>query len=155
MHRIAEPFNSEEDCMQTVRRTLAVFLALWLVAPQVHAPPDERNHREEREPRQQHAHLDEKHGAEPGHREPHEEVGAAPHRGERDEAREVRRPQGRARSSARRRALRSSPPAYPVSSPPLPTMRWQGTTIVKGLRPVAAPAARAAPFAPARAASSA
>jgi hypothetical protein len=37
-----------------------------------------------------------------------------------------------------------------VSEPALPTTRWQGTTIDNGLRPVAAPAARADPGDPAR-----
>src|SRR5690606_13625740 len=44
-------------------------------------------------------------------------------------------------SSAR---LRSNPPAYPVSAPPAPSTRWQGTTTDTGLRPTAAPTALAA-----------
>ena len=57
-------------------------------------------------------------------------------------------------SSASSARLRASPPAYPVSAPSAPTMRWQGTTIDSGLRPVAAPAARMLSGRPARAASS-
>src|SRR6185369_7980425 len=54
-------------------------------------------------------------------------------------------------SSAR---LRARPPAYPVRLPLAPMMRWQGTMTLSGLRPVAAPAARALPGWPARRASS-
>src|SRR5262249_24554589 len=50
--------------------------------------------------------------------------------------------------------LRSSPPAYPVRLPSDPTIRWHGTIIAIGLRPVAVPAARTAPGCPARRASS-
>ena len=44
-------------------------------------------------------------------------------------------------SSAR---LRSNPPAYPVSDPSRPSTRWHGTTMLMGLRPMAAPTARTA-----------
>ena len=43
---------------------------------------------------------------------------------------------------------------YAVSAPLLPTIRWHGMTIVSGLRPVAAPAARTADGRPHRRASS-
>ncbi len=48
-------------------------------------------------------------------------------------------------SSAR---LTSRPPPKPVSDPSAPTRRWQGRTIGSGLRPFAAPTARAARGAP-------
>src|SRR5882672_8901896 len=40
--------------------------------------------------------------------------------------------------------LRSSPPPYPVSDPLAPITRWQGTTILIGLEPLAWPTARTA-----------
>ena len=42
-------------------------------------------------------------------------------------------------SSASRRALRSSPPAYPVREPSAPTTRWHGMRMLTGLRPTACP----------------
>ena len=47
-------------------------------------------------------------------------------------------------SRRRRVSLRGRPPAYPVSLPPAPTMRWQGMTMGIGLEPSALPTARAA-----------
>ena len=42
-------------------------------------------------------------------------------------------------SSSNRNRLRSSPPPYPVNDPPAPTTRWQGATMLTGLRPTAWP----------------
>ena len=59
---------------------------------------------------------------------------------------------GDSRSSSSR--LRSSPPANPVSLPLAPITRWQGITTAIGLRPLAAPTARALAGQPMRSASS-
>ncbi|MEZ5249327.1 MAG: hypothetical protein R2713_09005 [Ilumatobacteraceae bacterium] len=47
------------------------------------------------------------------------------------------------RSWSSSHAFWSSPPANPVSAPVLPTTRWHGTMMLIGLRPFAAPTARA------------
>ena len=46
-------------------------------------------------------------------------------------------------SSRSNASLVSRPPPKPVRSPLMPMTRWQGTTIGIGLRPFAAPTARA------------
>jgi hypothetical protein len=57
-------------------------------------------------------------------------------------------------SNANSRFFASSPPAKPCSAPVFATTRWQGTMIASGLRPQAAPAARAALGRPTRRANS-
>ncbi|MNT96454.1 hypothetical protein D3C72_2385490 [compost metagenome] len=47
-------------------------------------------------------------------------------------------------SNASSQRLMGMPPAYPVSAPLLPITRWQGTMMLSGLRPLAAPTARTA-----------
>src|SRR4051812_27299002 len=57
-------------------------------------------------------------------------------------------------SSDRRRSLRSRPPVYPPSAPPVRSTLWHGTTIGIGLAPSALPAARTARSLPAASAMS-
>src|SRR5204863_7314842 len=57
-------------------------------------------------------------------------------------------------SSDSRNRLRSSPPVYPPSPPPVWRTRWHGTTIGSGFEPSAFPAARYARELPARPATS-
>jgi hypothetical protein len=51
-------------------------------------------------------------------------------------------------SNSSRNRLRSSPPAYPVRLPSLPTTRWHGMTILIGFLPLAKPTARIAALLP-------
>ena len=133
----------------------------WLPVPaQLRAQSTHQQQRPQKRGRNRHPGQRSRYGAEFDRRDAHEQERRTPDGGQQQEvgdpgAQRTARDgldsrRQAARSSSSNALLRSSPPAYPVSEPSRPSTRWQGTTMLTGLRPTAAPTARTARGRPTR-----